>query len=54
MSNVDLNTVHHSDIAAYTDGSKLTGAAGYGFGITKGNTVISRDNGSLDIENSVF
>ena len=46
--------VHHSDIAAYTDGSKLTGAAGYGFGITKGNTVISRGNGSLDIENSVF
>ena len=54
LSNVDLNTVHHSDIAAYTDGSKLTGAAGYGFGITKGNTVISRGNGSLDIENSVF
>ena len=44
----------NSVVDAYTDGSKLCGKAGYGFGVTKGPEVILSGNGYLGLENSVF
>ncbi len=43
-----------SHIKCYTDGSKLQEKVGYGLGITLNDELISRENGSLDDDSSVF
>ena len=57
---VDVNSFSSglpSDIAnltCYTDGSKMTKHAGYGFCITDGDELVARGNGQLSESNTVF
>ena len=43
-----------SEVVCYTDGSKMSSNAGYGFGITKDDILLSSENGQLGINNSVY
>ena len=43
-----------SKVVCYTDGSKMSSNAGYGFGIMKDDFLLSSENGQLDLNNSVF
>ena len=43
-----------SEVVCYTDGSKMSSNAGYGFGIMKDDFLLSNENGQLGLNNSVF
>ena len=46
--------VSETSINCYTDGSKILNKTGYGFGIAEDKVIISRDNGSLNDNCTVF